>query len=240
METIIDMHSHILPGVDDGSASLEESLGMLVMEAEQGIRRVAATPHFYARHDSLERFLKRREGAWENLRAALENRPELPIVELGAEVRYFAGMSNSDALSQLTIGGGRYLLLEMPAAPWTETMYREMEAIYSKQGITPIIAHVDRYISPLRTHGIPKQLSKLPVLVQANAGFFLRPATARMALRMLKADQIHLLGSDCHNLKTRAPNLGPALKRIEDRLGEAAVKRLQAYGEMVFAPEDPA
>lgn len=238
METIIDMHSHILPGVDDGSASLEESLGLLAREAEQGIRRVVATPHFYAHRDSPERFLKRREGAWEVLRAEMEKRPQLPTVELGAEVHFFAGMSNSEALSDLTIGAGRYLLLEMPQAPWTESMYREISAIYTRQGIVPIIAHVDRYIGPFRTHGIPKRLSKLPVLVQANAGFFLRPATARMALRMLKKDQIHLLGSDCHNLQSRKPRLGQAVELIRKTLGEETLARIREYEDTVFAKEE--
>lgn len=238
METVIDMHSHILPEMDDGSASLEESLGLLALEAEQGIHRLVATPHFYAHHDSPDRFLKRREKAWETLAAALENRPDLPAVELGAEVRYFAGMSNSEALSSLTVGGGRYLLLEMPAAPWTETMYREMEAIYNKQGIIPVVAHVDRYIGPLRTHGIPKRLADLPVLIQANAVFFLRPATAGMALRMLKADQIHLLGSDCHNLQSRKPRLGEAVELIRKKLGGEAIDRIREYEKIVFEKEE--
>ena len=57
---VTDFHSHVLPGVDDGSASVEESLAMLRLAAQQGIRRVVATPHFYPRYDDLERFLERR------------------------------------------------------------------------------------------------------------------------------------------------------------------------------------
>ena len=59
MGAIIDFHSHILPGVDDGSQSVQESLAMLKMEAEQGIQHVIATPHFYPKHDSPEHFLER-------------------------------------------------------------------------------------------------------------------------------------------------------------------------------------
>lgn len=240
MKQMMDFHSHILPQMDDGSRSVEESLEMLRLEAAQGIRKVLATPHFYARHDDPEQFLRRREAAWNDLREAMNGSPQLPEVELGAEVHYFPGMSDSEVLAELAFSDKRYLLVEMPLPPWTESMYRELAGICDKQGITPVIAHVDRYIRPFRTHRIPQRLSQLPVLVQANADFFLRRSTARMALRMLKADRIHLLGSDCHDLKFRVPNLGPALKRIEDRLGEAAVKGLQDYAEMVFAPRDPA
>ncbi len=234
MRTCTDFHSHILPGVDDGSKSVSESLEMLRLEAGRGIRRVVATPHFYAHHDTPERFLRRREDALEQLRIAMEGQPELPEIIPGAEVYYFPGMSESEALLELTIGENGYILLEMPQPPWTETMYREIEAIYVKRGITPILAHIDRYISPFRTHGILKRLEELPVLIQANSEFFLDRHTSRMALRMLQSDQIHLLGSDCHNLTSRKPDLGDALALIEKRLGENVVERVCAYENMIL------
>lgn len=234
MKPVVDFHSHILPRVDDGSRSVEESLEMLRMEAAQGIRKVIATPHFYAHGDTPERFLKRRNAAWETLREAAAAEPDLPEIILGAEVYYFPGMSESDALEQLVIGNSRFLLLEMPLAPWTPSMYREMEAIWAKRGITPIIAHIDRYIRPLNTHGIPKKLEELPVLVQANAEFFQNRGTARMALRMLKEDRIHLLGSDCHDLASRKPDLGDALSLIEKRLGAQVLDNIRAYESAVL------
>ena len=72
MTVLTDFHSHVLPGIDDGSKSLKESIAMLRMEAEQGIRRVVATPHFYARHDQPERFLARRARSEELLRQELQ------------------------------------------------------------------------------------------------------------------------------------------------------------------------
>lgn len=234
MRTCTDFHSHILPGVDDGSRSVAESMEMLRMEAEQGIRRVIATPHFYAHNDTPERFLRRRQAAYETLKGAMAANPELPEIVLGAEVYYFPGMSESDALSELTIGGKRFILLEMPQSPWTQSMYREIEAISARQGVTPIIAHIDRYIAPLRTYGIPKRLEELPVLVQANAEFILSRHTSRMALRMLRADQIHLLGSDCHNLTSRKPEMGAALQKIEKQLGKDAIRRIREYEKLIF------
>lgn len=234
----IDFHSHILPGVDDGSKSVEQSIQMLKLAAEQGMGHVVATPHFYPRHDSPERFLQRRKRTEEQLRCEMEKHTDLPRISMGAEVYYFRGISEFDALSDLTIAGGRYLLLEMPMADWTDSMFREMEMIRVRQGITPVIAHVDRYISPFRTHGIPKKLSQLPVLVQANGAFFQNRATRSMALRMLRNGQIHLLGSDCHNLTDRKPNLGPVMDLIEARLGEQTIQNISHWGEVVLS-EDP-
>lgn len=234
MKTVSDLHSHVLPGIDDGSASIEESIELLRMEAQQGIRRVVATPHFYAQHDTPERFLRRRAEAEARLREEMKKHEGLPQLLVGAEVYFFSGISESDILPDLAIDGKRYILVEMPQPPWTEAMYRELEGIYTKSGLTPIVAHVDRYISRFHTFKIPQRLAELPVLVQANAEFFLQKSTASMALRMLKQDQIHLLGSDCHDLKTRKPDLGSALRLIGSRLGEEALERVSAYEQLVL------
>ena len=232
-----DFHSHILPGVDDGSRSLEESIEMLKLQASQGIDHVVATPHFYANCDTPERFLKRRQDAFERVQEEMEKHSGLPRVSLGAEVYYFRGISESDGLLDLTFGNKRFILLEMPEMPWTQRMLEEIRQIYVKQGIVPVIAHIDRYISPFRTYGIFKKLRDMPVLVQANAGFFLRAATRSMALRMLRRDQIQLLGSDCHNLTSRVPNLGPACQIIEDRLGPEVLERMDQCGADVLSDE---
>lgn len=230
MNNLIDFHSHVLPGIDDGSASVEESLQMLRMEKSHGITHVVATPHFYAQHDTPERFLKRRAEAEALLREAMGDRAEYPGISVGAEVYYFRGISNSDVLSQLTVGGNRGILLEMPPSPWTESMYREIEDLYVRRGYLPIIAHIDRYISRFRTFRIPQRLAELPVLVQANAEFFLNRSTSSMALRMLQEDRVHLLGTDCHNLNSRKPNLDRALNLIRKKLGEDALQRIGEYG----------
>ena len=235
MRSVIDFHSHILPGIDDGSASIEESIALLKIEKQQGIDCVVATPHFYPLHDTPERFLRRRARAEKMLRERIGGNSDLPEIKIGAEVYYFNGISDSDVISELTIDGKRCILIEMPAPPWGESVYRELEALYVRRGILPIVAHIDRYISRFRTFGIPRRLSELPVLVQANAEFFLNRSTASTAIRMLKHDGIHLLGSDCHDLKTRKPNLGDALGRIRERLGEDVLERINEYEHDVLA-----
>ena len=229
MSTVIDFHSHILPEVDDGSQSLEQSVAMLQMEAAQGIRHVVATPHFYAQHDKPERFLKKRAEAAARLRHAIEGQTGMPEITVGAEVYYFNGISDSDILKELTIGEKRFILIEMPLPPWTDRMYRELENICIKQNLIPIVAHIDRYIAPFHTYHIPQRLERLPVMVQANASFFLEKRTKTMAYRMLKQGRIHLLGSDCHNLTDRAPNLGAAWKGIEKKFGSDMIEFINAH-----------
>ena len=228
MPSAVDFHTHVLPGIDDGSACVEESLEMLRQLAAQGVGAVVATPHFYPGQDRLDRFLARRAAAEEKLRSAMANIPGLPELHIGAEVYFFKGISESDTLSRLTIDKKSCILLEMPEYLWTDSMYRELENIPARQGITPVIAHVDRYLSPFRTHGIPERLQELPVLVQANASFFLRPAERMQAMAMLRKGQIQLLGSDCHNLSSRQPNLGPAREKIRKRLGKSYLDRIDS------------
>lgn len=237
MSGIVDFHSHILPGIDDGSQSVEESLSLLRMEAEQGIDQVIATPHFYPQYDTPEHFLHKRAEAEAALRKAMQSHTGLPKLRIGAEVYYFNGISNSELMSELTMDAKKCILIEMPPPPWTDTMYRELEGLYNKQGLMPIIAHVDRYIGRFRTYGIPERLAQLPVLVQANAGFFLRRSTSAMALRMLQKERIHLLGSDCHNLSTRKPNLSEAQKRIRKHLGDDVIDTICAWQRYVLQEE---
>ena len=232
---VTDFHTHILPSLDDGSSSVEESIAMLRMEAEQGIAHIVATPHFYPHSNNPQQFIENRNRAEQLLQTATRQLDGLPKVSVGVEVYYFPGISELDVLAQFAINLGKYVLIEMPSPPWSNRMYQELADISRKQGLTPIVAHIDRYITPLQNHNIPNQLSKLPVLIQANASFFLRNTTKRMALRMLEKGQIHLLGSDCHNCATRPPNLAAAVQVIEHRLGRDAVERIQAYENRVLS-----
>lgn len=199
---------------------------MLREEKRQGISCVVATPHFYAHQDSPDRFVARRMEAYDKLLQEMKDPQEFPEIRLGAEVYYFRGISECDELELLKMEGTRYIMVEMPMAKWTDSMYRDLVGIREKQGLIPIVAHVDRYIAPFKTHGIPQRLAQLPVLVQANASFFIRRSTRPMALRMLKNDRIHLLGSDCHNMDSRPPRLETALQIISRKLGTEALESI--------------
>ena len=232
---VTDFHSHVLPEIDDGSQSLEESLKLLRMEAEQGIRQVVATPHFYGHRDTLEGFLSRREAATTQLKQAIKTEADLPQVLVAAEVYYFNGISETSVLKDLTVEGTDCVLIEMPMQEWTESMYREIARIPERQGLQPIIAHIDRYIRPFRRNSHVAKMEQLPVWIQANGEFFLNRMTQSMALRMLKGERIHLLGSDCHNLSSRKPNLDQAAARIREKLGQEALDHIRSCEEEVFA-----
>lgn len=225
---MIDFHMHVLPGMDDGSGNVFVSLAMLEKSAEQGIKTVAATPHFYAQENSPAQFLERRQRAADTLMNAMGDEDWTPPrLLLGAEVHFFDGMSAVADMEKLCLEGTNFLLLEMPFVHWSDRMLREVDELI-RRGIEPVAAHIERYmrIQPEKTMNA---FLEKDVLIQANANFFIFRKTERRALKMLKNAQIHFLGSDAHDITSRPPNLGYARDIIEDKLGSGALNYLRSY-----------
>ncbi len=223
---IIDFHTHILPRMDDGSHSVGESLEMLRAEAAAGIKTVAVTPHFYADLDTPETFLKRRSEALEKLEEKMTD--GLPDLLPGAEVAYFEGMKNCGLLSEMTICGTGLLLIEMPMGKWSERMFSEILQLAENLSITPLLAHIDRYGVTRDEIRLLKKFVINGGLIQANAGAFLHFATAGKMIKMINDNLVHLLGSDCHNVSTRPPNLGEAVEKITKKAGPAPITIIEA------------
>lgn len=232
---MIDFHSHILPKLDDGSRSTKESIDMMYRSASQGITAIVATPHFYAEKESPKEFLKRREHSWNRLKEACEGKDGFPFLYKGAEVRMFPGIAGIEELSELTIGGTPYILLEMSFETWSESTFRTLNAIRSR-GLYPIIAHIERYISFQKGTQNMERLLRSDVLIQANAGAFLkRFGGSKWVIRMLSQKRIHLLGSDCHNMTSRPPNLGEGLDVIRKKLGEQTIQEITQRAEKILS-----
>ena len=229
---MIDFHSHILPCVDDGSRSVEESVLMLSMLREQGVRRVAATPHFYAGKDSPAEFFKRRDEAMKALTSACPDAVDTVIP--GAEVEYYYGVSRMAELMDMRYQGTDILLLEMPVARWSDYTVKELLELSGYGNIKLVLAHVERYMA-LQSKRVWQSLLDADILMQSNAAFFLNPKTARRALKMLKRGEISLIGSDCHGSEYRAPRLGEAYALIEKKLGKEALDRLQGFGSYLLS-----
>ena len=229
----IDLHSHILPQLDDGSDSVEMSLAMLYQMAEQGVDVVCATSHYYAKYSSIPAFCERRAEALERLSSVLT--AELPRVLPAAEVAYFPHMEEQD-LMPLCIQGTRTLMLEMPFADWTDLQLETVEALVLDCRYDVVLVHPERFcFSKSNRHKLEK-LAELPIGLQVNAGSLLRWGTRRLALDLLQMAQYPLLGSDCHNLTSRPPNLKEGRKVVMQKLGEAFLKKIDWYGEWITTP----
>ena len=219
--TMIDLHTHILPQMDDGSKSPEETEKLLALLSQQGVTELAATPHFYASRENPEDFLRRREDCIQKMPAQTGLQ-----IHYGAEVAYFPGLQNCDALTRLKIGSSNLLLVEMPFRSWTDRVIEDICAIPSQLGLIPVLAHVDRYRGLGQFNKYRHQLADSEVLFQCNAEAFERSLSCRWALNLIKEGFIDFLGSDCHNLTTRAPKLDMATEIIKKKAGAEALAQL--------------
>ena len=222
---MIDIHSHILPGIDDGSKSLEMTLEMLQKSARQGVTTIFATPHFYATRNNPEKFYQDRREAYRLLSQLPEG---LPKVLLGAEVTYFEGMSHSRELVDMRLGDSDLLLVEMPTSPWTERMIDEVVDISGGLGLRPVLAHIDRYMNRKQLLPYLAYLLEEGVLLQASAEAFGHFTQRGLLLKLVKNGLLDFLGSDAHNLESRAPNMEIAAQVITRKLGAEALQDITA------------
>lgn len=235
MIKVADFHTHILPCVDDGSDSVDRSLEMLRCEYAQNVSTVALTPHFYPNSERPEVFLERRNRSLGILREAVKNEKDsLPRMLVGAEVGYFEGISDCEYLPDLAISGTDCIMIEMPFVKWTPRMLSELSEIHQKHDLVPIIAHIERYIGGFHPCVSLKDLAALPVLLQVSADFFVRRASVKKALSMFKSGNVHLLGSDAHNMSTRRPNVGTALDVIRRSLGDGAIDYISSVQDDIL------
>ena len=229
--TFTDWHSHILPNVDDGSRDVAESLRLLEMLAEQGVGKVIATPHFIADNESVSAFIKRRNDSYNRLKEVANK--GMPEIVLGAEGAYYSGISRLSNLKELCIDRTGLLLLEMPFSVWKEYTLKEVVEIATAKNIVVILAHIERYLK-LQPYKTLEQIMEIGVLMQVNASYFAELRTRRKALSLLKKGGIQFLGSDCHNLTSRAPKLGTAYEVIKNKFGEDFVWQMNEYGNSLL------
>ena len=230
---MVDLHTHILLEIDGGSDGVDTSLAMLRREAEQGVTAVCATSHYYAKHSSIPAFCERRAEALERLTGVLTD--GLPQVLPAAEVAYFPRMEEQD-LTPLCIQGTRTLMLEMPFADWTSLQTEAVEALALDCGYQVVLVHPERFcFSKSNKHRLEK-LAELPIGLQINAGSLLRWGTRRLALDLLQLAHWPLLGSDCHNLTSRPPNLKEGRKVVMQKLGEAFLDQVDRNAGRLTAP----
>ena len=230
---MFDVHCHILPGIDDGSKDVQMSLDMLRLTAEQGVEGVIFTPHFYADMYSPEEFLDRRSKALAELEANLGQLSKVPQYISGSEVHYFRGMSRYESLESLCIGKSDYILIEMPFRDWQSLFVDEIQEISRVLGLKVIIAHIERYLDQDKRL-VAKLLDDPNILIQCNAEFFTDRPTASKAIKMLKSGRVDLLGSDCHRINHRKPNLAEAVEVIKKKAKPELLEHIWNTSRKIF------
>ncbi len=209
---MIDLHCHILPGVDDGPAELSDSVDMARQAADDGIEAICATPHIRHDHDvRIEEIAGRVEG----LATELERQQIAMAVIAAGEVAETAleGL-DGEQLRQVTLGDGPWVLLEPAPGPLSDSLQRGVRHL-AERGYRALVAHPERHLA----EDLFERLAALVregALVQATADFFLRPETAPYMLELGQRGLVHVLGSDSHSSRAGRPaRLGAGLAALE-------------------------
>lgn len=229
---ICDLHCHVLPGMDDGCRSVEESIRVMEESGRQGVGVIMATPHYYP-CETVEGFLSRRHAAYSQLHEKMKEKAGLPVLNLGAEVAWHNGLIYEERLEELCFGKSNYMLLEMPFAKWSSGVLSDVRKLGSMRNIRVIIAHLERYLK-IQDKKTIEALLDMDVMIQMNGEYILGFWTQRKAAQMLRRGFVQVLGSDTHNLDQRRPNLGEACSKLSKMGLEDVLSDIQETSAEIF------
>ncbi|MBR6510570.1 MAG: hypothetical protein IKT38_08195 [Clostridia bacterium] len=230
---IFDIHSHILPAVDDGAKNLNEALKILKLMQQQGITDVIATPHFYPSLHSLEAFNLTVNKAFDCLLEASKER-KLPKIYKGCELLYYKDIGLSDELNNFCLNNSNYLLLELTNAVIKEPLFEDLLKIKNNANIIPIIAHAERYFAAKKYRKFVKFLKLNNIPIQINADSVLNPLFSKPIKMLLKSEVDIILASDSHSADTRSPRLKEAYEHIGHKYGEDIKIKLTEFSEKLY------
>lgn len=226
---MVDLHCHILPGVDDGAESLDVSCEMAAMAADCGIDTIVATPHCNTRNELKNYRSQSLTDRFRNLQAALEHY-RIPIRILpGAEVLVRGDMAQLLAENCFqTIARSRYLLTEFYFDELPEVMSRELGRI-AAAGFVPIVAHPERYFAVADDPEIVRRWHELGYVIQVNKGSLLGRLTEDaydIAFYLLDRHLADVVASDAHHYTSRTPDFGELCVLLEERYSEDFIRLL--------------
>lgn len=223
---MIDVHAHVLPGVDDGARDMDEAVNMLKLLAEQGFTGVIATPHGMGRsHGEPEKLPALAEELQQRIR---ETYPEFSVYlgqeqwfcqELPARLRQGAAY---------TMAGTRYVLVEFSPGAAYSVLFQGIRAL-TGSGYIPILAHVERYDCLMREPGRIRELTSCGCVIQMNydslKGSWFQSETRRCR-KLAETGQIHLLGTDTHRMDFRPPRTEDAVRWLENHISLEYLRQL--------------
>ncbi|MAY43404.1 MULTISPECIES: CpsB/CapC family capsule biosynthesis tyrosine phosphatase [unclassified Neptuniibacter] len=227
---MIDLHSHLLPGIDDGASSVEEALSLARIAVADGITHMAMTPHVHpGRFDNTQQTIL---PVFNEFQAALDEHEINLCIHAAGEVRLSAEMLGMFAVDQLPFlgewDGQRVMLLELPHShvpPGSDKLVQWLMA----RGVVPMIAH------PERNKGIMSDVSKLAPFVELGCLFQLTAMSVagnfgveakRLSDEMLDKGWVTVIASDAHNSDRRPPVLSEAVEAASQLIGQAEARRL--------------
>ncbi len=229
---LTDLHTHILPGIDDGAEDLDKACRMLLAQKASGVERVALTPHFYPLREELEAFLEKRRQAYELLKANWDALT-MPQLRLGAEVHYSPCLTDMD-LHSLTLDQTDYLLLELPDAVQPALIEPVLQRMLD-QGVTPVLAHIERCVYFADRPARLLRLIEMGALAQISLRVWPTKRMRKFAEICLRNHVAQIVASDIHTLGEDKFALG----ELVENLAEETVIQAEAFARAVWDNTQP-
>ncbi len=195
----IDFHTHILPEMDDGSNSVQESLLMIEKMRNAGVEIVIATPHFYPHCESIEAFLKRRANAYQLFNGALTGGPK---VLLGCEVLLCKGMERMPGIERLCIEGTNCILIELPFYEWNHEIVATLQQLSQMELLHIVMAHCNRYTKVQR-----KLLVELGCDLEITMECLCSRWKRKRLRDIISGEKVVAVGSDMHRAGHKYPSM---------------------------------
>lgn len=219
---VIDIHAHILPGVDDGAVDWEETRAMLQMAYENGIQKIAATPHTCRQGSRSLRKLVRQlqEYAW-------EIDPDYTIV-LGQELFYREGLvERLERGEALTLNGTQYVLVEFQPDVSFSYLYQSIRTLRC-HGYLPVLAHAERYECLMKEEKLIP-IRQIGCLIQMNyqsIGGRCWNKKTRWCRTQIRNDRVDLLATDMHHASYRTPDISKSMTWIKKHCTRTQIRRM--------------
>lgn len=219
---MIDLHTHILPDMDDGARDRDEAFALISLLKSQGVTKIVLTPHFYPHMEKLPDFLRRREISYQSI-----SNSETELI-LGSETYLTEPLLSLDSIEDLCIGRSGYLLLELPYTDkWSRGVFRQIDYLIAKFNICPIIAHAERYTAVRgHTEEVFQKLVDIGCMLQFNTDSVVNRKSRSETLRLIKEGWVDFIGSDCHDINSRAPQFDRFKEVVGKKLGALYLSKL--------------
>lgn len=233
---LFDMHSHILPGIDDGAASVEDSVALINCLKKQGVKNICLTPHFYTNEISLEDFVHKRNESVNKLMTELPN--DIKVV-IGSEVYVTKYLFGNNDLSGITYGNSKYILTEFGYnSRFSEHTMNYFLKLIDDYGLIPVLPHVERYITLMDDTSIISELKDMGVIIQTNISNYTKKAPhfkKKKLIKLINNGFIDIIGSDAHSFKHNSPELyAEAISLIVSKCGNHTINLMMQKAEKIF------
>lgn len=224
---MIDIHSHILPGVDDGADSLDTSVAIIRELVSQGVTDIIATPHFI---DETIYATARRENLrlLDDVKRAIANERIEAKLHVGNEIYINDKIDELITFNRISaLADSQYLLIELPMSgelAGYEDIFRDL----MRNDYKIILAHPERYTAMQGDFGILERLTEMGVLLQCNTGSFIRQYgkhAEKVAVQLAKRDMIFALGSDMHHTRG-GEEITQSIKKLKKYYNDEALERV--------------